>query len=60
VVLLGKGDVLLSGRPDDIIAAMPGMVATVDKPMDPTLAWRVGPICHEWVATGSEFEVTPL
>jgi ABC-2 type transport system ATP-binding protein len=60
VVLLGEGTVLLSGSPDDIMAAMPGAVVEVDEPTNPELAWRVGPVFHEWFPTGSEADATPL
>ncbi len=48
VVLLGGGRVLLKGRPDDLIAAIPGIVAEVHRPTNPSYAWRVGPVFHEW------------
>lgn len=48
VVLLGEGRVLLSGSADDLVSAMPGEVRVVDTPRDPLLAWRVGPVFHEW------------
>ena len=52
VVLLGEGRVLLSGSADNIVAAMPGSVAAVDAPGDPSLAWRVGAVFHEWFPGG--------
>lgn len=52
VVLLGEGRGLLTGRSDDVVAAMPGVVVKVDKPTNPTLAWRVGPMFHEWLPSG--------
>ncbi|MEN8238007.1 MAG: ABC transporter ATP-binding protein [Actinomycetota bacterium] len=60
VVMLGEGQVLLSGTSDDLIAAMPGVVAVVDTPVDPSLAWRVGPVFHEWFAHGPPDGVDPL
>lgn len=53
VVLLGNGRVLLSGRPDDLVGAMPGAVTVTDSPTDRSLAWRVGPVFHEWLPSGT-------
>ena len=52
VVLLGEGRVLLSGPPDDLIAAMPGAVAATATPATPFRAWRVGPVFHQWFPDG--------
>jgi ABC-2 type transport system ATP-binding protein len=59
VVLLGEGRILLSGNADDLIAAIPGAVAVVDLPTDPSLAWRVGPVFHEWFPDGPPDGVDP-
>ncbi len=48
VVLLGDGRVLLSGEPDELIGSMPGTIVETDAPVDSSLAWRVGPVFHEW------------
>ena len=48
VVLLSDGRVLLSGEPGELIGAMPGAIAVADAPVDPSFAWRVGPVFHEW------------
>jgi ABC-2 type transport system ATP-binding protein len=48
VVLLSAGRVLLAGEPDELIAAMPGTIVETDAPVDPSFAWRVGPMFHEW------------
>ena len=53
VVLLGDGRVLLSGPPEQIVAAMPGAVVATDAPTDPDRAWRVGPVFHEWLPDGA-------
>jgi len=53
VVLLDKGRVLLSGRPDDLIGVMPGAVTVTHSPADSSLAWRVGPVFHEWFPAGT-------
>lgn len=53
VVLLVGGRVLLSGRPDDLIGAMPGAITVTESPTDRSLAWRVGPVFHEWLPSGT-------
>jgi ABC-2 type transport system ATP-binding protein len=53
VVLLSSGRVLLSGSPDDLLGSMSGVVAATDAPTDPSLAWRVGPVFHEWFPSGA-------
>ena len=53
VVLLGEGRVILTGSADDLVSAMPGEVRVVDAPIDPALAWRVGPVFHEWFPNSS-------
>jgi len=60
VVLLSEGHVLLSGTADDLIAAVPGNVGIVDSPTDRSMAWRVGPVFHEWFPDGSPDDVVPL
>ena len=60
VVLLSEGTVLLSGSADDLVAAMPGAVGVVDAPTDPALAWRVGPVFHEWFPNVLPDDVEPL
>jgi len=53
VVLLGAGEVLLAGTPDDLITAMPGAITVTDTPTNPERAWRVGPVYHEWFPSGA-------
>ena len=53
VVLLSEGHVLLSGTADDLIAAVPGEIAVVESPTDRSMAWRVGPLFHEWFPDGT-------
>lgn len=60
VVLLNEGHVLLSGTADDLIAAVPGEVGIVDAPTDRSMAWRAGPVFHEWFPDGSPDGAIPL
>jgi len=60
VVLLSEGHVLLSGTADDLIAAVPGEIAVVESPTDPSMAWRVGPLFHEWFPDGTPAGAVPL
>jgi ABC-2 type transport system ATP-binding protein len=60
VVLLSEGHVLLSGTADELVAAVPGDVGIVDSPTDRSMAWRVGPVFHEWFPDGSPDGVVPL
>jgi len=60
VVLLGGGRVLLSGSPDDLIAATPGTVAVTETPTDPSRSWRVGPVFHEWFPSAASDSATAV
>lgn len=48
VVVLDAGEVLLAGTPSEVLARMPGHVATVDAPLDPERAWRRGHAYRQW------------
>ena len=52
VLLLSQGRALLSGRPDELIARMPGSVTRVASPRRPEYAWRRGASFHEWWPDG--------
>jgi ABC-2 type transport system ATP-binding protein len=52
VTLLDRGEVLLAGRPEDMISSIPGDVAVVDRPTEPASAWRVGTAYRQWFPSG--------
>ncbi len=56
VLLLSEGRGLLSGRPDELIARMPGSVTRVASPRRPEYAWRRGAAFHEWWPDGHPAE----
>lgn len=48
VELLHDGRVLSSGRPDDIVASIPGRVVDLPEPTHPATAWRHGARWRQW------------
>jgi ABC-2 type transport system ATP-binding protein len=48
VLVLDGGRALLSGTPDEVISAAPGVITATDRPTDPERAWRRGRIFHAW------------
>jgi ABC-2 type transport system ATP-binding protein len=48
VLVLDSGRTLLSGTPDEVITAAPGVITATDRPADPERAWRRGRIFHAW------------
>lgn len=48
VVVLDSGKALLSGTPEEIVAACPGTVVATATPERPRFAWRSGQGFHEW------------
>ena len=48
VLVLDAGHSLLFGAPDEVIAAAPGSIATVDAPTNRARAWRRGRAWREW------------
>jgi ABC-2 type transport system ATP-binding protein len=60
VVVLDQGRVVLSGKPDDVIAAMSGRVVRVAHPADAQRAWRRGREFHEWVPPGADRSGEPV
>jgi ABC-2 type transport system ATP-binding protein len=60
VLLLAQGRGLLSGAPDELVAAMPGAVTRVPSPTRPELAWRRGAAFHEWWPDGGPGRGEPV
>jgi len=48
VTVLQEGHVLLSGTPEEIVAACPGHIVATDHPQRPELAWHDGDGYREW------------
>jgi len=46
--VLDRGRVLIAGAADDLADQMPGSIATVDVPTEPTHAWRRGTTIRQW------------
>lgn len=53
VYLLGRGRVLVSGTPDEIVDRMPGAISTTPHPSEPSRAWRAGRHYREWWPDGA-------
>lgn len=47
-LVLEAGTALLSGTPEEIVAACPGSVIVTSAPERPEFAWRSGQAFHEW------------
>ena len=60
VLVLDEGRAALSGRPDEVIAAIPGRVVQVAHPADRRHAWRRGRSFHEWLPDGSPARGNPV
>ncbi len=52
LLVMHRGQALLSGTPDEVLAACPGTVTRVDEPVRKELAWRRGRRFHEWWPPG--------
>jgi ABC-2 type transport system ATP-binding protein len=48
VLVLDRGRVLLSGAPEEVVAAAPGTVVETDRPVDRGWSWRRGRRFHAW------------
>lgn len=48
VELLHDGRVLVSGSPEEIVAAVPGSITSESEPSDRATAWRHGRCWHQW------------
>jgi ABC-2 type transport system ATP-binding protein len=52
VLVLDEGRAVLSGVPDEVVAAMPGRIVQTERPRDRERAWRRGRSFHEWLPDG--------
>lgn len=48
LLVLDKGRELVAGRPDQVVAGLPGVLTVCDSPVRPQWAWRRGRRFHEW------------
>jgi ABC-2 type transport system ATP-binding protein len=53
VLVLERGQALLGGPPDEVVASCPGEVVVTDVPVHPELAWRSGERFREWWPNGA-------
>ena len=54
LLVLHRGSPLLSGTPDEVLAACPGSVSVVETPVRKAFSWRRGRRFHEWWPPGEQ------
>ena len=52
VTMLHEGRLLVAGSPADVVASVPGDVVEVERPTEPTRAWRRGARWRQWRPDG--------